>query len=384
MCAIGSIFKGKNVLVTGHTGFKGAWLSEWLLMLDAKVTGYSIDEQDPSLFHQLRLSVRLDDRRGDVRDLQRLHALIDELEPEFIFHLAAQPLVRQSYSDPVGTFTTNVTGSIHLMEAVRRASHRCAVVMVTTDKCYENQEWVHGYRESDPMGGHDPYSASKGAAELAINAYRRSFFPVLASEFRVALASARAGNVLGGCDWATDRIVPDSIRALRRGEVIAVRNKAATRPWQHVLEPLSGYLSLAAELWTCLGEDSGPTRRAEICSAFNFGPQPASTRSVEDLVMEVLKHWPGQWSDLSDPEAPHEASLLNLAIDKAFHLLRWRPVWNFEEGVAATIWLYKQSTVNNADPQYLLDCTRKQIDSYTRAATVEGLPWAQMEPTLSA
>ena len=379
----GGIYAGKRALVTGHTGFKGAWLSEWLLLLSADVTGYSIDTTEPSLFDELNLSQRIEDIRADIRDLPRLCKTVASLEPDFIFHLAAQPLVRQSYKEPVRTFTTNVTGSVNVMEAARLASHRCVVVMITTDKCYENREWLYGYREDDSMGGHDPYSASKGCAELVINAYRQSFFSEQNGRApRVAVASARAGNVIGGGDWASDRIVPDSIAALERQEKIPVRNKSSTRPWQHVLEPLSGYLSLGALLRQAhqesrLDESNKHPSLAELCSAFNFGPLPASNRKVADLVQEILKHWPGDWLDQSDPTAPHEAGLLNLAIDKAFHVLGWQPVWNFEETVAQTLlWYRKAHELGRGKPKELLEVTRAQIEKYQCEAAERGLMWA--------
>jgi CDP-glucose 4,6-dehydratase len=369
----GNIYADKKVLLTGHTGFKGAWLSEWLLQLEAHVTGYSIDCQQPSLFDQLNLTQRMDDVRGDVRDPGAVTKLVSALQPDFVFHLAAQPLVRQSYVDPIGTFTTNVTGSINVMEAVRTASFPCAIVMVTTDKCYENRETAHAYRESDPLGGHDPYSASKAAAEIAIDSYRKSFFAV-DSPARVALASARAGNVIGGGDWGDDRLIPDSIRSLHRQEQIAVRNKRATRPWQHVLDPLSGYLTLGAALWQII---DAKTREAaqpnEICSAFNFGPNPESNRPVGSVVDEVLKHWPGEWIDKSDASAPHEAGLLNLNIDKAERVLQWRPVWDFQHAVAHTVSWYRDAN-DQADP---LTLTRRQIEQFQCDAAAEGLGWAR-------
>jgi len=245
--AFGNIYKGKRVLLTGHTGFKGAWLAEWLLQLGAELTGYSLPAPTtPALFEQLGHESRLNHVIGDIRDLVALRGVVDRVKPEFVFHLAAQPLVRLSYSQPVETYSTNVMGTVNVLEAVRLAGQRCAVVVVTTDKCYENREWVHSYREEDPMGGYDPYSSSKGAAELVVSAYRRSYFS--APDSLVRLASARAGNVIGGGDWALDRIVPDCIRSLASGATIPVRNKIATRPWQHVLEPLGGYLWLGALL----------------------------------------------------------------------------------------------------------------------------------------
>ena len=369
----GNVYVGKKILVTGHTGFKGAWLSEWLLLLGAQVTGFSIDCEDQSLFNQLQLAARMSDRRGDVRDLRAFSDVIATIKPDFIFHLAAQPLVRHSYVDPVGTFTTNVIGSVNVMEAVRLASLRCVLVMITTDKCYENREAHYAYCETDPLGGHDPYSASKAAAEIAIDSYRKSFFSDTATT-RVALASARSGNVIGGGDWAQDRLVPDSMRALQRGETVPVRNKNATRPWQHVLDPLSGYLALGAALWEIVDGKNGK-RAAEVCSAFNFGADPKSNRAVHQVVDEILKHWPGKWIDKSEPNAPHEAGLLSLKIDKAARVLDWRPVWNFETAVAKTIVWYRDiHEKKDVDVQKL---TRDQISEYTDYASALGLNWAK-------
>jgi CDP-glucose 4,6-dehydratase len=363
-------YAGKSVLLTGHTGFKGAWLSEWLLSLGADVTGYSIDCEEDSLFNQLQLTDRMHDLRGDVRDLPQLTEAITKARPDFIFHLAAQPLVRQSYQDPVETFTTNVNGSINVMEAVRLSRSRCAVVMVTTDKCYENREIDYAYCETDALGGHDPYSASKAAAEIAIASYRKSFFAEPTSG--VALASARAGNVIGGGDWAADRLVPDAVRALERGEQIGVRNKNATRPWQHVIDPLSGYLALGAALSEWLRSKSQSEKNGKVCTAFNFGPDPESNRNVASVVEEIVKHWPGKWVDRSDRDAPHEAGLLNLNIDKAQRVLEWKPVWNFEIAVARTIAWYRQAK-QGIDPLLL---TRQQIREYELDATRKGLGWA--------
>jgi len=365
-------YAGKSVLLTGHTGFKGAWLSEWLLLLGAEVTGYSIDCEQHSLFNELHLTDRMQDIRGDVRDLAEVTKLVASLQPDFIFHLAAQPLVRRSYTDPVETFTTNVTGSINMMEAVRVSKQSCAMVMVTTDKCYENREIAYAYRETDSLGGHDPYSASKAAAEIAIASYRKSFFGDRATS-GVALASARAGNVIGGGDWAADRLVPDAVRALQRGEDIGVRNKEATRPWQHVLDPLSGYLTLGAALKEEVHSEPGSGPARETCSAFNFGPNPESNRNVASVVEELLKHWPGRWVDRSDCHAPHEAGLLNLNIDKARRVLAWQPVWNFEDAVAHTILWYRQAS-EGSDPLML---TRQQIAGYQADAARQGLEWAR-------
>ena len=366
-------FAGQRVLVTGHTGFKGAWLSEWLLELGAQVAGFSLSPPtEPALFDQLGLANRLESQIGDIRDADALAEAVERIAPHFVFHLAAQPLVRLSYREPVATYATNVLGTVHLLEAVRASARPCIVVAVTTDKCYENKEWLHGYREEDPLGGFDPYSSSKAAAELVVAAYRQSFFKGPTSGVRpVCVASARAGNVIGGGDWAQDRIVPDCIRALDAGERIAVRNKVATRPWQHVLEPLSGYLALAMAMAEANGK--GAARETnDLCSAFNFGPRLESNRSVADLVEEILKHRPGEWVDKSDPEAPHEAGRLNLVTDKAFHLLDWQPVWDFQQTVAETIQWYSQAR-SGSIPEF----TRSQLRSYLAAAAAAGLPWTQ-------
>jgi len=347
---LSAAYRGKKVFVTGHTGFKGSWLCEWLLLLGAEVAGFSLAPEPGSLFDELELDGRLRHEIGDIRDHSLVEKAIRDFRPDHVFHLAAQPLVRTSYEKPLETFETNVNGTIHVLQALRSLQNACAAVFVTTDKCYENREWLHGYRESDKLGGNDPYSASKAMAELAIAACRRSFFSGPSSRARIA--SARAGNVLGGGDWAADRIFPDAVRALRDGREVPVRNPASTRPWQHVLEPLSGYLLLGMRL---LG-DSG----TELCSAFNFGPWADSNRTVRELVEEILKHLPGKWVDRSDPASPHESHLLHLSIDKAYHLLGWRPVWGFAETVEKTAEGYR-SKASAA-------MVRGQIEEYARDA----------------
>lgn len=347
-------YQNKRIFLTGHTGFKGAWMAEWLLSLGAEVHGFALDPQPHEiLYGQLGLASRLaSDTRADLADRAALKTAFLRAQPNVVFHLAAQPLVRLSYDIPVETFATNVMGTAHVLDVIRETQHPCTVVCITTDKCYENREWLHSYREEDAMGGYDPYSASKGAAELVIASYRRSFFP---AEGAVRLASARAGNVIGGGDWALDRIVPDCIRALRAGQSIPVRNKIATRPWQHVLEPIGGYLTLGAAL-------ASSTSPGPLASAFNFGPTLNSNRTVAQLVQELLKHIPGQWSDASDPHALHEASKLNLAIDKAFHLLEWEPVWNFEQTIARTAEWYLGESAGIC-PREL---TLRQIELYQK------------------
>ncbi len=275
-------FRGRTVWVSGHTGFKGAWLCEWLLALGAKVHGYALPPPTtPALFNQLALTERIEHEIGDVRDSATVQRSLHRVQPDFVFHLAAQPLVRHSYAQPVETYAVNVMGTVHVLEALRTLQKPCAAILITTDKCYENREWTYGYRENDPLGGYDPYSSSKSAAEIAMAAYRRSFF----RDHPVSIASVRAGNVIGGGDWALDRIVPDSIRALQAGTPIPVRNRIATRPWQHVLDPLSGYLSLAAHLTS----DLRPLT-SDLASAFNFGPTHEANRTVAELVQEILKH----------------------------------------------------------------------------------------------
>lgn len=369
------IFEGKKILLTGHTGFKGSWMAEWLLELGSEVHGYALDPLSGALlFDQLELPGRLAaDHRGDISDGPGLYSLIADLKPDFVFHLAAQPLVRLSYDIPVETFAANVMGTIHVMEALRRSAQPCVAVMVTTDKCYENREWLHAYREEDAMGGYDPYSASKGAAEIAIAAYRQSYFSSPASP--VLLASGRAGNVIGGGDWAADRIIPDCFRALARGQSISVRNKIATRPWQHVLEPLSGYLQLAASLYEARGARA-PFPAESLTGPFNFGPSLNSNRTVAELVRELLKHTGGTWTDASDPNALHEASKLNLATDKAFHLLGWQPVWGFEETLEQTAgWYLESSKLPPSTSRQAI--TRAQIESYASAAQSARLAWAR-------
>lgn len=346
-------WQGRRVLLTGHTGFKGSWLALWLLELGAQVTGLALPpETEPSLFAQLELDQRIDHRFGDIRDAALLKDLVLETRPEVVLHLAAQPLVRLSYQEPAATWATNVMGTIHLLEALRQLDQPCSAVLITTDKVYRNNEWLYGYRENDPLGGHDPYSSSKAAAEIAIASWRSSFcgrFPHQTPHLRIA--SARAGNVIGGGDWALDRIVPDAMRALSRGEAIGVRNPAATRPWQHVLEPLGGYLRLAEAL----------AASTELASAFNFGPQLEANRPVRELVEEALRYWPGRWQDQSDPNAPHEASLLNLVIDRAHHELGWAPRWDFATTVERTVNWYRRVQEGQATA---LECCRDDLAAY--------------------
>lgn len=348
---------GKRVLLTGHTGFKGAWLTLWLEKLGAHVTGFSLAPEPDSLFVSAGVGSSCVHIEGDVRDLKAVQAAVKECRPDVVLHLAAQSLVRRSYAEPLLTVETNVMGTANVLEAVRTAGRPCAVVVVSSDKCYENRETCHGYRESDPMGGHDPYSMSKGATELVVSAWRRSFFPPSRlSRHGVAVASARAGNVIGGGDWAADRIVPDCIRALRSGQPIAVRNPSSVRPWQHVLEPLSGYLTLGAKL---MGPDA-----KDYCEGWNFGPWLDSSRPVSALADEIVKAWgSGRWEYRGDPDAPHEASLLRLAIDQAHTRLGWAPRWRFEEAVRRTVAWYR-AQADGASAEALKALTLKQIADY--------------------
>ena len=355
-----SFWRGRRVWLTGHTGFKGSWLALWLSEMGAEVTAVGLEpEGEPHLFHQLRLEERLSHHIADIRDGQAMVEIAAASQPEVVSHLAAQPLVRRSYRDPLGTWSTNVQGSLQVLEALKGLDQPCAVVMITTDKVYANREWDYGYRENDRLGGHDPYSASKAAAEIAIASWRSSFCGAAAHQSpHLSIATARAGNVIGGGDWAEDRIVPDAMRSLGAGEPIQVRNPGATRPWQHVLEPLGGYLLLAENLYGSHGQhDTNP-----YADAFNFGPQLEANRPVRDLVEEALKHWPGQWQDLSDPHAPHEAGRLHLQIDKAHHQLGWQPRWPFTTTIQRTVEWYRQLHERSSDAESL--CLA-DLNSYT-------------------
>ena len=362
-------FFNKKVFLTGHTGFKGCWLATWLESLGARVCGYAlVPESHELLYSQLDLRARLDrEVLGDIRDYQGLRRAIVEYEPDYVFHLAAQPLVRASYAKPRDTFEINVMGTVNVLESLLGFSKPCSVVVITTDKCYENKEWLHAYREEDPLGGHDPYSASKGCAELVTAAYRRSFFADGKSQVRIA--SARAGNVIGGGDWALDRIVPDVMRCVFQNQPVTVRNKRSTRPWQHVLEPLSGYLSLAAHL-------SQPTRsdyaESILTSAFNFGPQLEGNRTVRELVEQLLVHTGGSWVDASSADEPHEASKLNLSIDKAYHVLGWNPTWSFAKSVQQTA-LWYRSVHEGLDA---VQATQQCLGQYLQDATQMAQSWA--------
>lgn len=322
MSTVDSTFwRGKRVFLTGHTGFKGSWLSLWLQSMGAAVQGYALEAPTaPALFNEARVAEGMASTIGDVRDLAALRACMQAFGPDIVIHMAAQSLVRRSYDDPVLTYSTNVMGTVHVLESARSCASVRAIVNVTTDKCYENREWEWGYREDEPMGGHDPYSNSKGCAELVTSAYRRSFF-----REGVALASARAGNVIGGGDWAKDRLVPDILRAIEEGRPVVIRSPHATRPWQHVLEPLSGYLCLAQHLWT-----DGPA----FAAGWNFGPRDEDARPVHWIVEHLVQHWgEGASWQLDSGSHPHEAHALKLDISKAAKHLRWQPRWALQDAL---------------------------------------------------
>ncbi len=312
-------WRGKRVLMTGHTGFKGGWLSLWLQSMGAELRGIALPPPThPALFNVARVAEGMDHREADIRDFASVQRLVKEFQPEIVIHMAAQPLVRLSYQQPVDTYATNVMGTVHVLEAARHAGSVRAIVNITTDKCYENREWVWGYREDEPMGGHDPYSSSKGCAELVSSAYRRSFM----KNAGIAMATARAGNVIGGGDWAADRLVPDILRALERCEPVLVRNPNAIRPWQHVLEPLSGYLLLAERLFEHGQADA---------ESWNFGPLDEDAKPVRWIVERLCSSWGdgAQWTQ-QPGDHPHEANFLKLDISKARQRLRWMPRWSLD------------------------------------------------------
>jgi CDP-glucose 4,6-dehydratase len=319
-----SFWQDKKVFLTGHTGFKGGWLSLWLSSMGARVTAFALEPNtSPSFFRTCRVEEILEKSHfGDIRDLQLLQAAMQEAQPEIVIHMAAQPLVRYSYNHPVETYATNVMGTVHVLECIRLLNTVKSAVMVTSDKCYENKEWVWGYRENEPMGGHDPYSNSKGCAELVTSAYRASYFT---KEGSVVIASARAGNVIGGGDWSEDRLIPDAIQAFENNQALIIRNPLATRPWQHVLEPLSGYLILAQSLY----EDGNA-----FASGWNFGPKEDDVRSVQSLVELFIEKWGDSVSwKLEKNAQPHEAQALQLDCSKARQYLGWVPRWSLEQAI---------------------------------------------------
>lgn len=357
-------YKNKRVFVTGHTGFKGSWLCAWLLQLGAEVCGFSIDiPTKPSNFEILNLKDKIYHIEGDICNRTQLFNAMKEFKPDIVFHLAAQSLVRRSYSNPTATFETNTLGTMNVLESMRQCPSIQAGVIITSDKCYRNLELTRGYREDDILGGKDPYSASKGCAELIIYSYVKSFF-----QNGPRVASTRAGNVIGGGDWAEDRIVVDAVKAWSQGKTVIIRNPNATRPWQHVLEPLSGYLWLGAKLCQ--------EHSALAGEAFNFGPSTSANYSVEQLISEMVKYWPGvRWkANQVDASNRKEATLLKLCCDKALNLLNWRAILSFEQTAAMTIEWYKNYYEHGKDPMFSL--TKSQIDEYSDKARARGLLWA--------
>ena len=356
----GGVYAKKRVLVTGHTGFKGSWLSIWLKELGAEVIGYSLEPPSvPNNFEACHLGSKITHIHGDVRDLDHLQKEFSKHQPEFVFHLAAQPLVRHSYAEPHATYETNVMGTVNVLEAVRETESVRVLVNVTSDKCYKNKEWVWGYRENDPMGGHDPYSSSKGCAELIASAYLRSFFSAedYKNKHTVALGSVRAGNVIGGGDWGEDRLIPDCIRALRQGKEIVIRNPKAIRPWQHVLEPLSGYLLLGTKLW-----DEG----AKYNGAWNFGPMDEEVWTVEDVVKETILYWGEGSYRVESYGDPHEAHWLKLDCSKARINLKWETRYSFKQALEKTIEWYRRFYQGHSATE-MMEFTKKQIHEYVKA-----------------
>ena len=348
-------WKGKRVFITGHTGFKGAWLSLWLKRLGAEVTGYSLESPTtPSLYDLACIEDAITGIEADVSDFDRLRKVLEIHHPEIVFHLAAQALVRRSYHDPIETYATNVMGTVNLLEAVRQVSGVRAFVNVTSDKCYENREWVWGYREADPMGGYDPYSSSKGCSELVTAAYRDSFFnPSDYAKHGLALASARAGNVIGGGDWGGDRLVPDCIRAFIKGEKILIRNPNSTRPWQHVLEPLNGYLMLAEQLYSA---------GSRFSQGWNFGPFDHDARTVGWVVKRLCEKWNKSVGyEIVKGSQPHEANYLKLDCSKAMAELGWMPKWDVETALDKVI----EWTKAYQEGQNIRDVCHRQVEEYT-------------------
>jgi len=358
MIQFGDIYRGRHVLVTGHTGFKGSWLAFWLNELGAEVVGISLDP-DTKPNHWGLLNLGMNDHRLDIRDGEKVRDIVEKFRPEIVFHLAAQPLVRRSYRDPIDNWSSNVMGTAHVLEACRQVESVSAIVAITTDKVYANREWFWGYRENDRLGGHDPYSASKAACELLIDSYRNAFFN---QENTPLLASARAGNVIGGGDWSEDRLIPDLVRAIAQKESLVIRSPHATRPWQHVLECLAGYLLLGQRLLE---------NRQEFAEAWNFGPGPEDNRTVEAMLSLLQTHWPElMWEQTRNAE-PHEATLLYLDHAKAKDKLNWQPTWGLDQALQVTADWYRQYQERGAV------VTADHLAKYIHAASAAGVTWVQ-------
>lgn len=355
-----NFWQGKRVFITGHTGFKGSWLSLWLAEMGAELKGFSLQPPtDPNLFEMISLSDVMESEIGDIRDFEKLRNSMQAFKPEIVFHMAAQPLVRLSYDEPIETYSTNVMGTVHLLEAVKQTGGVKAVINITSDKCYENREWVWGYREHEAMGGYDPYSNSKGCAELVAAAYRSSFFnPEQYAKHGVALASVRAGNVIGGGDWAKDRLIPDILRSCENHQPVVIRNPHSIRPWQHVLEPLSGYILIAQRLY-----NDG----IEFAEGWNFGPREDDAKPVEFIVDTVVKLWgeDASWQ-LDGKDHPHEAHYLKLDCSKARMRLGWQPRWGLVETLGRIVEWHKAWT-NGED---MLVCTKREINDYMTSSSL--------------
>jgi CDP-glucose 4,6-dehydratase len=363
MALFSGIYSGKTVFITGHTGFKGAWLCHWLQSMGASVVGYSIDiPTTPSLFAASGLETQITHTIGDVRDLEHLQLALTDAAPDMVFHLAAQPLVKKSYDDPIETFSTNVMGTVNVLEAIRHTPSVKAAIIITSDKCYRNVEWEWGYRESDALGGDDPYSGSKGAAELVARSYIASYF---SSSETARVATVRAGNVIGGGDWAEDRIIPDSVRAWSNGDIVTIRSPNSTRPWQHVLEPLSGYLQLGEHL----------LKTADLHGeSFNFGPDAKVNETVAQLLDAFGAHWEkARWQLDKAATTRHENTLLKLSCDKALYHLNWHAVWDFDATIGATAQWYRSFYDSSENTARI---TAAQIQAYCQSAAEQGLPWA--------
>lgn len=359
-----NIYKNRNILITGHTGFKGSWLALWLEKLGAKVIGYSLEAPtSPAHFNILNLDIV--SIIGDIRDSKKLHKIFQEYQPELVFHLAAQSLVRHSYKNPIETFETNIMGTINVFEECRKSDSIKGIVNITSDKCYKNNEWVWGYRENDPMGGYDPYSASKGCSEIITTSYRNSFFNLdeYSETHKVLVASARAGNVIGGGDWAEDRLIPDIIRALNRNKKAIIRNPNSIRPWQHVLESLSGYLMLGQKLLE---------GKKEYAEAWNFGSNVKDNASVELVLSYMKKYWDKiNYKFENTSEDPHEATLLKLDCSKSFVKLSWEPVWDINIAIKNTVSWYREYYENKKV------ISKKQLEIYIKDAIRQNIEWTK-------
>lgn len=348
-----NFFRGKHILLTGHTGFKGSWLTVWLNMLGAKVYGYALEpETIPSLFKILSLDEKVEQCISDIRNYDSLLDFINYCKPEIVFHLAAQPLVRRSYIEPKLTYDTNIGGTVNLLEALKTAGCSKVIIVVTTDKVYENKEWVWGYRENDPLGGYDPYGTSKACSEFISKSYYTAFFK---QQGQSILSTVRSGNVIGGGDWAEDRIVPDCISALKDGKDILVRNPLSIRPWQHVLEPLYGYLTLAAQMW-----DKGDV----LSGSWNFGPDLTNTCTVQQLVELIVSDWgDGNWRTFSGESQLHETGVLKLNCERSKSYLGWQPIYDYTESIKTTVDWYYYYYSNGKE---IVDFTKKQIETYMK------------------